>query len=81
MTNFDFLLSDPQFATFAQAAVAAEKIYAIDPAVCAQSCRRAMEFAVKWMCSVDLRLVKPFDDHLANLLGNDFFWQRLVGRS
>ena len=34
MTNFDFLLSDPQFATFAQAAVKAEKIYAIDPAVC-----------------------------------------------
>lgn len=25
MTNFDFLLSDPQFATFAQAAVTAEK--------------------------------------------------------
>lgn len=32
MTNFDFLLSEPQFATFGDAAVAAEKIYAIDPA-------------------------------------------------
>ena len=32
MTNFDFLLSEPQFASFAGAAVAAEKIYAIDPA-------------------------------------------------
>lgn len=32
MTNFDFLLSDPQFATFGEVAVAAEKIYAIDPA-------------------------------------------------
>ena len=85
MTNFDFLLSDPQFATFAQAAVAAEKIYAIDPAVCAQSCRRAMEFAVKWMYSVDSGLVKPFDDRLVNLLGTEEFrdivdkdlWRRL----
>lgn len=33
MTNFDFLLSDPQFTTFAEVAVAAEKIYTIDPAV------------------------------------------------
>ena len=53
MTNFDFLLSEPQFASFAEAAVAAEKIYAFDPAACAVNCRRAMEFAVKWMYSVD----------------------------
>lgn len=38
MTNFDFLLSDPQFATFAQAAVAAEKLYAIDPKACVLDC-------------------------------------------
>lgn len=85
MTNFDFLLSDPQFATFAQAAVAAEKIYFIDPGTCALSCRRAMEFAVKWMYSVDTGLVKPFDDRLVNLLGTEEFrdivdkdlWRRL----
>ena len=59
MANFDFLLSEPQFASFAGAAVAAEKIYAIDPAACAVNCRRAMEFAVKWMYSVDSGLVKP----------------------
>lgn len=34
MTNLDFLLSDPQFTTFGEVAVAAEKIYAIDPAAC-----------------------------------------------
>ena len=45
MTNFDFLLSDADFAPFAQAAVAAEKIYQIDPAACILSCRRAMEAA------------------------------------
>lgn len=32
MTNFDFLLSDPQFTVFGEAAVAAEKIYTIDSA-------------------------------------------------
>ena len=53
MTNFDFLLSDPQFTTFGEVAVSAEKIYTIDPAACVLNCRRCMEFAVKWMYSVD----------------------------
>ena len=79
MTNFDFLLSDPQFAPFARAAVAAEKIYFIDPGTCAVGCRRAMEFAVKWMYSVDTGLVKPFDDRLVNLLGTEEF-RDIVGK-
>lgn len=62
MTNFDFLLSDPQFTAFGDVAVSAEKIYQIDPAACVLNCRRAMEFAVKWMYSVDSALVMPFDD-------------------
>lgn len=32
MTNFDFLLSDPQFATFGEVAVAVDKIFATNPA-------------------------------------------------
>lgn len=32
MANFDFLLADPQFTAFGEAAVAAETIYTIDPA-------------------------------------------------
>ena len=32
MTNFDFLLSDPQSTSFREVAVVAEKIHAIDPA-------------------------------------------------
>lgn len=34
MTIFDFLLSDPQFTTFGEMAVAAEKIFCLDPAAC-----------------------------------------------
>ena len=35
MTNFGFLLSIPVFETFADTAVAAERIHAVDPATCA----------------------------------------------
>ena len=85
MTNFDFLLSDPQFKTFGEAAVAAERIFHIDPAACVLNCRRAVEFAVKWMYSVDGGLVMPYDDRLASLMDTEDFraivdrdlWQRL----
>lgn len=78
MTNFDFLLSDPQFEAFASAAVAAERIYSIDAAACAVNCRRAMEFAVKWMYAVDDALEKPYDERLASLLTNEDF-RAIVG--
>ena len=73
MTNFDFLLSTPAFVPFGEVAVAAEKIYTIDPAACAINCRRAMEFAVKWMYSVDSALVLPWDDKLVSLLNTEEF--------
>lgn len=53
MTNFDFLKSDPQFAAFADVAILAERTFHLDPSTAALNCRRAMEFAVKWMYSVD----------------------------
>ncbi|MBR3741621.1 MAG: DEAD/DEAH box helicase family protein [Clostridia bacterium] len=73
MTNFDFLLSTPEFASFGEAAAAAEKIYPIDPAASVMTCRRAMESAVKWMYSVDKALTLPWDDTLASLLGTEEF--------
>lgn len=68
MTNFDFLRSDPQFDAFARVAISAEKILHIDPAACALNCRRAMEFAVKWLYSVDASLSMPDDDRLVRLM-------------
>ena len=47
MTNFDFLLSDPQFTAFGETAISAEKIYSIDPGACVLQCRCAMEFAIR----------------------------------
>lgn len=73
MTNFDFLLSDPQFNTFSFAAVAAENTLHIDVDSCAINCRRAMEFAVKWMYSVDKSLYRPYQDNLRSLMNSEDF--------
>lgn len=73
MTNFDFLLSDPQFDTFSSVAVAAENILHIDVDSCVINCRRAMEFAVKWMYSVDKSLDLPYQDNLQNLMNGEEF--------
>ena len=68
MTNFDFLLSEPDFASFASVAVAAENLLHIDRDSSVLCCRRAMEFAVKWMYSVDKELMLPWDDKLVTLM-------------
>ncbi len=73
MTNFDFLLPTPDFASFASVAVSAEKILHIDIDSCVLNCRRAMEFAVKWMYSVDRDLVMPYQDNLVSLMNDEKF--------
>ena len=73
MTNFDFLKQTPDFATFADVAISAEKLIYIDPAACVFNCRRAMEFAVKWMYSVDRDLVMPYEDNLHLLINSEEF--------
>lgn len=85
MTNFDYLTAEPQFHTFAPVAVSAEKIASIDPSASIINCRRAMEFAIKWMYSVDKALVMPYQDNLVTLLHTEEFkdlmddslWRRL----
>ena len=73
MTNFDSLLSEKDFTSFASVAVSAERILHIDPSACVQNCRRAMEFAVKWMYSVDKGLVLPYQDSLVSLMNTEGF--------
>ena len=73
MTNFDFLKTDTRFASFADVAIAAENILHIDIDSCVINCRRAMEFAVKWMYSVDSSLVMPYQDTLVSLINNEDF--------
>ena len=78
MSNFKFLLSDPGFVPFMDAAMAAEKILHIDPAAAILNCRRAMEFAVKWMYSVDKELEMPYQDNLQSLMTREEF-RAIVG--
>jgi len=73
MTNFDFLKIDPQFTPFADVAISAEKVFSIDYATSVLNCRRAMEFAVKWMYSVDSSLEMPYQDKLVTLMNSDSF--------
>lgn len=73
MTNFDFLKTEQQFATFADVAISAEKIFNIDYATSVLNCRRAMEFAVKWLYSVDSSLEMPYQDKLVSLMNANSF--------
>ena len=85
MTNFDFLKKEPQFDSFADVAISAEKILHIDMEASVINCRRAMEFAIKWMYSIDGSLVMPYQDTLVSLMSTEEFrdivdpnlWRRL----
>lgn len=73
VTNFDYLKNESRFSDFAEAAISAEKIILIDPQASIINCRRAMEFAVKWMYSVDEELEMPYQDNLQSLMNNEDF--------
>ena len=73
MTNFDYLKKEPKFNTFSDVAISAEKVLYIDPTSCIINCRRAMEFAIKWMYSVDASLVMPYQDNLISLMSTEEF--------
>lgn len=73
MTNFDFLKKEQNLKILPDVAISAEKILPLDCAASVINCRRAMEFAVKWMYSVDSSLVMPWDDRLVTLMSTDEF--------
>lgn len=85
MTNFDFLKQEPKFNSFSDVAIAAEKVLKIDRESSVINCRRAMEFAIKWMYSVDKSLEMPYQDKLVSLMSTEDFhdlvddalWKRL----
>ena len=68
ITNFDYLKQEPKFSRFADVAISAERIILMDPEASIINSRRAMEFAVKWMYSVDSDLEMPYQDNLQSLM-------------
>ena len=85
MTNFDYFKKEKKFDSFVDVAIVAEKIIYIDTATSVVNCRRAMEFAIKWLYSVDSSLEMPYQDNLSSLMGSEDFhdllddglWKRL----
>ncbi len=85
VTNFDYLKQEPKFNSFADVAITAEKCLKLDRETCVINCRRAMEFAIKWMYSVDEALHLPYQDTLVTLMNTEEFhdivdddlWKRL----
>lgn len=79
ITNFDYLKNESKFSRFADVAISAEKIILMDPEASIINCRRAMEFAVKWMYSVDADLEMPYQDNLQSLMNAEEYRQ-IVGQ-
>lgn len=77
VTNFDYLKKEPKFSAFADVAVSAEKIILLDPEASILNSRRAMEFAVKWMYSVDNALEMPYQDNLQSLMNSEDYRQTI----
>lgn len=73
ITNFDYLKKESEFSTFADTAISAEKIILMDSGASILNSRRAMEFAVKWMYSVDDELEMPYKDNLYSLMKSEQF--------
>lgn len=78
ITNFDYLKTESKFSTFADVAISAEKIILLDPEASIINSRRAMEFALKWMYSVDAELEMPYQDNLQSLMNAEEYRQ-IVG--
>ena len=68
MSNFDFILKNEIFKTFAEASVEAEKSIAVANVSCTILCRRALEIAVKWIYANDRELVLPYQNNLSSLV-------------
>lgn len=79
ITNFDYLKNESKFSRFADVAISAEKIILMDPEASIINSRRAMEFAVKWMYSVDADLEMPYQDNLQSLMNAEEYRQ-IVGQ-
>lgn len=77
-TNFDYLKSESKFSAFADVAISAEKIILMDAEASILNSRRAMEFALKWMYSVDAELEMPYQDNLQSLMNAEEYRQ-IVG--
>lgn len=67
-SNFEYLITQKEYALFANACTEAERVFASSPAMCAVGCRKALELAVKWVYAADRSIEMPYKDNLQSLI-------------
>ena len=72
-TNFDFLMENKQFKSFAEQAVEAERGLMVSSSNAAILTRRALELAVRWVYTHDTVLSLPYRDNLSSLVHENTF--------
>lgn len=73
MTNFEIFKHYPEFASFSELAFTAEKVCSSNPKACAIYCFQTLDCAVKWMYSVDNKLILPEDSSFFDLVSSNEF--------
>lgn len=68
MSNFDFILKNKIFKTFAEASLEAERSITVTNVSCTIMCRRALELAVNWLYANDGELIMPYQNNLSSLV-------------
>ncbi len=69
MSNFDFIKQNPEYAVLAKPAITAEEMLIDYPDLCAFSCRKALEFGVQWVYTVE-KVYFSSHDKLMSLIHN-----------
>lgn len=73
MSNFNFLTENPRYKLFAAAALDAENLLELSPAMSAAASRKALELAVKWVYAADKSLSEPYRDNIQALIHEPSF--------
>ncbi|WP_370651041.1 hypothetical protein [Acetobacterium sp.] len=72
-SNYECLITQKEYALFANACPEAERVFASSPAMSAVGCRKALELAVKCVYAVDTTIEMPYKDNLQSLIQETSF--------
>lgn len=77
-SNFEYLITQKEYALFATACTEAERVFASSPAMSTVGCRKALELAVKWVYAADTTIEMPYKDNLQSLIHEASFRYAVV---
>ena len=73
MSNFNYLTENPRYKLFSSAALDAENLLELSPAMSAAASRKALELAVKWVYAADKSLNTPYRENIQALIHEPSF--------